>query len=186
MDKKKYWFFGSKLNTILLFILIVLSVFAIKIMLRNEAMYLPILVKDIKEDKISIPAKIISIPKPDTTAPASITQTVKIGEEFTIKKGEKVSVSDAYRGDFTLTNFYYHPCPPNAACIWSGLDIFYQIHFPEIKNISGVVQQQEQFFLKDKPLQNMTDTPYRVTIKDSDYKTYAKIVLYNTDQSLVD
>ena len=43
MDKKKYWFFGSKLNTALLLILIVLTIIAIKIMLRNEAVYLPFL-----------------------------------------------------------------------------------------------------------------------------------------------
>lgn len=41
MDKNKFWFFGSKLNTALLLVLIVLIVIAIKIMLRNEAMYLP-------------------------------------------------------------------------------------------------------------------------------------------------
>ncbi len=42
MDKK-YWFFGSKLNTVLLFLLIILMVIAIKIMLKNETVYLPIL-----------------------------------------------------------------------------------------------------------------------------------------------
>ncbi len=42
MDKK-YWFFGSKLNTVLLAVLIILMIIAIKIMLKNEAVYLPIL-----------------------------------------------------------------------------------------------------------------------------------------------
>ncbi len=41
MDKQKYWFFGSKLNTVLLLVLIVLMVIAIRIMLRNEKMYFP-------------------------------------------------------------------------------------------------------------------------------------------------
>ena len=46
MQDKKYWFFGSKLNTVLLLILIILMVIAIKIMLRNEAVYLPSLVQN--------------------------------------------------------------------------------------------------------------------------------------------
>lgn len=36
-------FFGSKLNTVLLFILIILMVFAIRIMLQNKELYFPIL-----------------------------------------------------------------------------------------------------------------------------------------------
>ncbi len=36
-------FFGAKLNTVLLLVLIILMVIAIKIMLRNEATYLPFL-----------------------------------------------------------------------------------------------------------------------------------------------
>lgn len=44
--KKEYWgksFYGSKLNTVLLLILIVLMIFAVKIMLSNEALYFPYL-----------------------------------------------------------------------------------------------------------------------------------------------
>lgn len=43
MEKKKYWFFGSKLNSILLLVLIILMIFAIRIMLQNKATYLPFL-----------------------------------------------------------------------------------------------------------------------------------------------
>ncbi len=41
MDKKEYWFFGSKLNTVLLLVLIILMIFAIRIMLQNKETYLP-------------------------------------------------------------------------------------------------------------------------------------------------
>ncbi|MFA6393220.1 MAG: Gmad2 immunoglobulin-like domain-containing protein [Candidatus Paceibacterota bacterium] len=41
MDKKKYWFFGSKLNSVLLLVLIILMIFAIRIMLQNKETYLP-------------------------------------------------------------------------------------------------------------------------------------------------
>lgn len=43
MEKKQYWFFGSKLNSILLLVLIILMVFAIRIMLQNKETYLPML-----------------------------------------------------------------------------------------------------------------------------------------------
>lgn len=38
-DKRKYWFFGSKLNTVLLLVLIVLMVIAIKIMMKSPELY---------------------------------------------------------------------------------------------------------------------------------------------------
>lgn len=41
-EKRKYWFFGSKLNTVLLLVLIILMVAAIRIMLENKETYLPI------------------------------------------------------------------------------------------------------------------------------------------------
>ena len=41
MDKNKYWFFGSKLNTGLLLILIILMIVALRFMYSNKATYLP-------------------------------------------------------------------------------------------------------------------------------------------------
>ncbi len=41
MDKQKYWFFGSKLNTVLLGILIILMVIALRWMSEERAKYLP-------------------------------------------------------------------------------------------------------------------------------------------------
>jgi hypothetical protein len=42
-EQRKYWFFGSKLNTVLLLVLIILMVVAIRIMLQNKETYLPVL-----------------------------------------------------------------------------------------------------------------------------------------------
>lgn len=42
-EQRKYWFFGSKLNTALLLILIILMVVAIRIMLQSKEVYLPVL-----------------------------------------------------------------------------------------------------------------------------------------------
>lgn len=41
MDKNKYWFFGSKLNTVLLLILIILMIFALRIMKEEPEKYFP-------------------------------------------------------------------------------------------------------------------------------------------------
>lgn len=46
MDKKKYWFFGSKfynsrLNTILLFVLIILMIIALRFMIQDKEKYFP-------------------------------------------------------------------------------------------------------------------------------------------------
>lgn len=49
-EKRKYWFFGSKLNTALLFILIILMVIALKWMYQNKKVYMPI----ISENKVQI------------------------------------------------------------------------------------------------------------------------------------
>lgn len=40
-EQRKYWFFGSKLNTALLLVLIILMVIAIRVMLQNKETYLP-------------------------------------------------------------------------------------------------------------------------------------------------
>ena len=41
MFNKQYWFFGSKLNTALLLVLIILMVFALRIMLQDREKYFP-------------------------------------------------------------------------------------------------------------------------------------------------
>lgn len=41
MDKNKYWFFGSKLNTVLLLVLIILMIVALRWMSEDREKYLP-------------------------------------------------------------------------------------------------------------------------------------------------
>lgn len=43
MDNNKYWFFGSKLNTVLLLILIILMIVALQFMYKNKETYMPYL-----------------------------------------------------------------------------------------------------------------------------------------------
>ncbi len=57
MENKKYWFFGSKLNTALLLTLIILMVVALKWMHENKEVYLPTMMQEQsqlkQEEKIS-------------------------------------------------------------------------------------------------------------------------------------
>lgn len=43
MNNNKYWFFGSKLNTVLLLILIILMIIALRFMYKNNETYMPYL-----------------------------------------------------------------------------------------------------------------------------------------------
>ncbi len=45
-EQKRYWFFGSKLNTALLLVLIILMIVALKWMFENKQMYIPTDVRD--------------------------------------------------------------------------------------------------------------------------------------------
>lgn len=50
MENKKFWFFGSKLNTALLLILIILMVIALYWMNMNKEVYLPTDVKGTSDE----------------------------------------------------------------------------------------------------------------------------------------
>lgn len=57
-DYKKYWFFGSKLNTVLLCILIILMIIALKWMFQDRARYFPLSV--VKENIKAVPGDSMS------------------------------------------------------------------------------------------------------------------------------
>ena len=51
-EQRKYWFFGSKLNTALLLVLIILMVIALKWMFENKQAYIPMITKEYNETLI--------------------------------------------------------------------------------------------------------------------------------------
>lgn len=131
---------GSKVNTVLLgLILIVVIALGVTILRQNEN---PVI--DPETDQV---------------------REVILGQEFTLQENGQVTIKDWPDATFKLTGFYYHPCPQNANCSWSGLDVFY-----EMRNGGRI-------YKKDKPLERFEDAPWVVIVKDSDYETYAKIVL---------
>lgn len=114
-------------------------------------------------------------PLPDTGKPSS-NKIVYVGQSFHMTPGQTGTIADSYGATFQLTGFYYHPCPANVNCIWSGLDIFYTIEIPEVTNADGSIQQHAAVYTKDS-LKIPDGIPFAVSVKDSDYKTYAELVL---------
>lgn len=86
---------------------------------------------------------------------------VNFGQTFILRKGEIAYVRSA---DISLkiTDFVYSPCPKGYQCIWSGLDVDYELI------VNG------QIYVHPGTAQN---APYYVWIKQSDYKTYAKFII---------
>lgn len=163
---------NSKINTILLIILIVLVGFSLwKIYtIKDKDISLGRSSTDVLSEKNNSEPK---FPIKDAESnPSKELQKISLGQEFNIKHGEQVIISDSYGATFKLTGFYNNPCPTNAMCIWSGLDIFYEIQLPVAQSI-----QKAQKFIKNQPQQNTTQFPFYVIVKNSDYKTYASIVL---------
>ncbi len=99
---------------------------------------------------------------------------ITLGKEFTANLNEKFEIENSSGDVFTVTGFYYQPCPEGSQCLWSGLDVFYKITIADVAENGSL---RGKIFIKDKPLQSTTDFPYSVTIKDSDYKAYAKVVI---------
>lgn len=89
---------------------------------------------------------------------------VKLGEEFTLSKGETARVMglNVY---LTLKDFIYAPCPPGAQCFWSGLAVVYEL------KVDGKVYESSWGNLAN-------DAPYMVVVKNSDYKSYATFVIF--------
>ncbi len=124
-------------------------------------------------------AVIPPVPGTDTvvTPPAPLAKTITLGETVTVKQGETYTIVDTnsmYTTTFTVTGFYNHPCPTGSQCIWSGLDIFYTMTgCPTNPQIKAPCFSHE----KTQPLQHV-DAPYFFQVVDSDYATYAKIIMH--------
>ncbi len=91
-------------------------------------------------------------------APAK-TIDAKFGEPFKLRKSDKARF-DGGRGVLRITRFVNSPCPKGARCVWSGQLVRFGLT------------------LDGKPAPpDGKDAPYAVTVKDSDYKTYATVVV---------
>lgn len=85
-----------------------------------------------------------------------------LDSEITLKKGESVTLGED-NVSLKLTGFINSPCPKGAQCIWSGLSVLYDV------TVAGVTYSGSE--------RSVLDIPYVITIKDSDYESFAVFVI---------
>ena len=78
---------------------------------------------------------------------------VRLGEQFTLKKGLTAHIEDT-RVTLTITGFSY--CPPRSSC-WVGNNVWYELRMGDI-----ILQR---------------DYPYGVTVGETDYRTFADLIV---------
>lgn len=94
MENKKFWFFGSKLNTALLVVLIVLMVIALRWMSENRQVYFP----EDSETKINKDSQVL---KKDVVNNIKTTYLdyKSNGGTVVVQKGEDISITVGNPGD---------------------------------------------------------------------------------------
>ena len=83
----------------------------------------------------------------------------ELGKPFRLKKGEVAALAGT-KATLRIVKFINSPCPKGVHCIWSG-----QAVITELAVDGKVVPAKSK------------DFPYDITVKESDYKTYAVLVV---------
>jgi hypothetical protein len=83
----------------------------------------------------------------------------ELGKEFRLKKGEVAAIAGT-KATLRIVKFINSPCPKGAYCVWSGQAVYTEL------TVDGKV-----FDMKSK------DWPYEVEVKDSDYTTWALLLV---------
>ena len=82
---------------------------------------------------------------------------VKLGEEFELKKDQRVGLLGT-NFEIEILAFYNQPCPPNVKCIWSGIGIEFEYRYDgQVKRGINLVKA----------------FGYEATVIKSDYESYA-------------
>lgn len=85
--------------------------------------------------------------------------SAQLGQEFRLAKGQTASLESG-RVLVRLVKFINSPCPKGAYCVWSGQAVITEL------TVDGKVVKE-----------SVNDRPYDVLIKDSDYRTFAVLVV---------
>lgn len=87
------------------------------------------------------------------------TMPVELGKEFRLKKGEVAAIAGT-KATLRILRFINSPCPKGAHCVWSGLAVITEL------TVDGKVVPE-----------NAKTRPYDVLVKDSDYTTWAALIV---------
>lgn len=111
-------------------------------------------------------------PKAETEKTSKEIKSINFNEEITLRKGETVKLNgkEAY---LTIKDFTYSPAPEGAQAIWSGLGITYKLKINDKTYTSNIMGFFEEY----------DSIPYDIILKDSDYKTFAKIMIREKGES---
>ncbi len=90
---------------------------------------------------------------------AAKTIPVELGKEFRLKKGEVAAIAGT-KATLRIVRFINSPCPKGAHCVWSGLAVITEL------TVDGKVVPE-----------NSKTRPYDVLVKDSDYTTWAALIV---------
>ena len=97
------------------------------------------------------------------TEKPEVIRTVSLGDEVTLRENETV-ILDQPEVSVKVIRFINSPCPSGVQCIWSGQAVSFEL------KVGDRVYKA--------PLGNLSsDAPYNVTIKDTDYQTFATFVI---------
>ena len=109
--------------------------------------------------------------KPQKIPDIQTEKSVKLGEEFTLSKGQLAGIKDL-NISLKILNFIYSPCPKGSECFWSGLAVVYEL------SVNGT---SYGISLNTPPYKS----PYDVTIQKTDYKTFATFVIDNPESRCI-
>lgn len=84
---------------------------------------------------------------------------VELGKEFRLRKGEVAAIAGT-KATLRIVRFINSPCPEGARCVWSGQAVITEL------SVDGKVVPE-----------NAKTRPYDVLVKDSDYRTWALLVV---------
>lgn len=90
---------------------------------------------------------------------AAKTIPVELGKEFRLRKGEVAAVAGT-KATLRIVKFINSPCPKGARCVWSGLAVITEL------SVDGKVVPE-----------NAKTRPFDVLVKDSDYATWAALIV---------
>jgi hypothetical protein len=90
-------------------------------------------------------------------APSANYLSVKLGQEFELKKGQRAGVAGTGL-EIAILNFFNQPCPPGAKCVWSGIGIEFEYRY------NGQLK---------KGINLAKAFGYRTEVVRSDYESYA-------------
>ena len=94
---------------------------------------------------------------------AGIVKTVSLGDEITLGENETVILNQP-EVSIKVVRFINSPCPSGVQCIWSGQAVSFELR------VGDKVYKAPMGTLS-------SDAPYDVTVKSTDYKTFATFVI---------